>query len=187
VKVIETTLPGVLILEPKVFGDERGFFMESFNERQFLQALNDRATGTALKFVQDNHSRSSKGVLRGMHYQIKNPQGKLVRVARGAVFDVTVDVRRSSPHFGKWVGVELSEQNHRQLWVPPGFAHGFVVLTELADFLYKTTDYYAPEFERCIAWNDPGIGIGWPELEIPPRLSAKDLEGSSLLAAEVFD
>jgi dTDP-4-dehydrorhamnose 3,5-epimerase len=186
VKVIETTLPGVLVLEPKVFGDERGFFMESFNEKTFLSALANQPLNSKLKFVQDNHSRSSKGVLRGLHYQLKNPQGKLVRVARGAVFDVAVDVRRSSPHFGHWVGVELSEQNHRQLWVPPGFAHGFVVLTETADFLYKTTDYYTPEAERCIIWNDPVIGIDWPELGHPPRLSAKDVQGASLEDAEVY-
>lgn len=179
-KIIPTSLPEVLVIEPKVFGDPRGFFFESFNQRSFNQA-----TGTDVQFVQDNHSRSAKGVLRGLHYQIQQPQGKLVRVVRGEVFDVAVDVRRSSPSFGQWVGVELSEDNHRQLWVPPGFAHGFVVTSESADFLYKTTDYYAPEFERCIAWNDPAIGIQW-RLDIPPQLSAKDQAGLPLATAEVF-
>ena len=179
-KAIETSLPGVLILEPKVFGDTRGFFFESFNQQAFQQA-----TGLDVQFVQDNHSRSAQGVLRGLHYQIQQPQGKLVRVVRGSVFDVAVDVRRSSPTFGCWVGVDLTEDNHRQLWVPPGFAHGFVVTSETADFLYKTTDYYAPEFERCIAWNDPTIGIEWP-LDAPPQLSVKDQAGLSLAAAEVF-
>ena len=179
-KAIETSLPGVLILEPTVFGDTRGFFFESFNQQAFQQA-----SGLDVQFVQDNHSRSAQGVLRGLHYQIQQPQGKLVRVVRGSVFDVAVDVRRSSPTFGCWVGVDLTEDNHRQLWVPPGFAHGFVVTSETADFLYKTTDYYAPEFERCIAWNDPAIGIEWP-LDAPPQLSAKDQAGLSLAAAEVF-
>ena len=179
-KVTRTDIPDVLILEPKVFGDARGFFLESFNEKVFREA-----TGLALDFVQDNHSRSGRGVLRGLHYQLKQPQGKLVRVVRGAVFDVAVDVRRSSPTFGKWVGTELTEDNHRQFWVPPGFAHGFVVLTETADFLYKTTDYYAPEHERCIAWNDPEIGIAWPE-GIAPKLSEKDSRGLALSVAEVF-
>ena len=179
-KVTPTAIADVLIIEPRVFGDERGFFYESFNQQAF-----DKATGLALKFVQDNHSRSAKGVLRGLHYQVQQPQGKLVRVARGAVFDVAVDIRKSSPFFGKWVGVELSEDNHRQLWVPPGLAHGFLVLSKTADFLYKTTDYYAPEYERCIAWNDPAIGIDWP-IEIPPSLSAKDQEGLTLSQAEVF-
>jgi dTDP-4-dehydrorhamnose 3,5-epimerase len=179
-KVTPTSIPEVLIIEPKVFGDERGFFYESFNQRTF----ND-ATGLALNFVQDNHSRSSKGVLRGLHYQIQQSQGKLVRVARGSVFDVAVDIRKSSPNFGKWVGVELSEQNHRQLWVPPGFAHGFLVTSDSADFLYKTTDYYAPQFERCIAWDDVAVGIDWPR-GIEPQLSAKDSVGSRLRAAEVF-
>lgn len=156
-KTTPTRIPDVLILEPKVFGDARGFFFESFNGNAFAQA-----TGLDVAFVQDNHSRSAQGVLRGLHYQIQSPQGKLVRCVRGAVFDVAVDIRRHSATFGQWVGVELSEDNHRQLWVPPGFAHGFVVLTESADFLYKTTDYYAPAFERCIAWNDPAIGIAWP-------------------------
>ena len=177
--VVETSLPGVLIIEPKVFGDARGFFFESFNQKAFQQA-----SGLDVEFVQDNHSCSAKGVLRGLHYQIKQAQGKLVRVVRGAVYDVAVDVRRSSPHFGRWVGVELSAENHRQLWVPAGFAHGFLVTSESAEFLYKTTDYYAPEFERCIAWNDPAIGIEWP-LDVLPQLSAKDQAGLPLVAAEV--
>lgn len=168
------------MVEPKVFGDARGFFYESFNQKAF----ND-ATSTNHQFVQDNHSRSSKGVLRGLHYQIQNSQGKLVRVVDGAVFDVAVDVRRSSPTFGKWVGIELSEDNKRQLWIPPGFAHGFLVLSESADFLYKTTDYYAPQHERCITWNDPQIGIKWPA-GVTPQLSAKDSEGKLLSKAEVF-
>jgi len=183
-KVTRTDIPEVLILEPKVFGDARGFFLESFNEKVFREA-----TGLALDFVQDNHSRSTQGVLRGLHYQLKQPQGKLVRVVRGAVFDVAVDVRRSSPTFGKWVGTELTEDNHRQFWVPPGFAHGFVVLSETADFLYKTTDYYAPEHERCIVWNDPEIGIAWPLDRLPaalPLLSAKDQAGLVLRDAETF-
>ena len=168
-KVTATSLPEVLIVEPKVFGDQRGFFFESFNQKAF----ND-ATGLDAKFVQDNHSRSTKGVLRGLHYQIQQPQGKLVRVVRGAVFDVAVDIRKSSPNFGAWVGVELSEENHRQLWVPSGFAHGFLVTSDTADFLYKTTDYYAPEFERCLAWNDPGVGVEWPLAGNAPQLSGKD-------------
>ncbi|MFC7410937.1 dTDP-4-dehydrorhamnose 3,5-epimerase [Hydrogenophaga atypica] len=179
--VIETDLPGVLIIEPKVFGDARGFFFESFNQQRF-----NEATGTRFDFVQDNHSRSAKGVLRGLHYQIQQPQGKLVRVARGSVFDVAVDLRKSSPHFGQWVGVELSEDNQRQLWVPPGFGHGFVVTSDSADFLYKTTDYYAPAFERCVAWNDPSIGIEWPKLGMAPLLSAKDAAGLALQNADVF-
>lgn len=180
-KVSPTDLPGVLVIEPRVFGDARGFFLESFNQLAF----ND-ATGLDAKFVQDNHSRSAKGVLRGLHYQIRQPQGKLVRVVRGAVFDVAVDVRKSSPHFGKWVGVELSEDNHRQLWVPAGFAHGILVTSDSADFLYKTTDYYAPEYERCIAWNDETIGIQWPQ-GVAPRLSLKDAEGNSFKVAETFE
>jgi dTDP-4-dehydrorhamnose 3,5-epimerase len=179
-KVTATAIPEVLVIEPKVFGDERGFFYESFNQRAF-----NEATGLAHNFVQDNHSRSTKGVLRGLHYQVENPQGKLVRVARGSVFDVAVDIRKSSPNFGKWVGVELSEQNHRQLWVPPGFAHGFLVTSDSADFLYKTTDYYAPQFERCIAWDDAEIGVEWPA-GLTPQLSAKDATGLPLAAAEVF-
>lgn len=178
--VIPTAIPDVLIIEPKLFGDARGFFFESYNEHAFAQA-----TGLNLNFVQDNHSRSAQGVLRGLHYQIRQPQGKLVRVVRGSVFDVAVDLRRSSPTFGRWVGVELSESNHRQLWVPPGFAHGFVVTSESADFLYKTTDYYAPEHERCIAWNDPAIGIQWP-MDGAPALSARDQQGVSLAQAEVY-
>lgn len=180
-QVTQTAIPEVLILEPKVFGDSRGFFMESFNARTFREL-----TGLDVSFVQDNHSRSSHGVLRGLHYQLLQPQGKLVRVVRGRVFDVAVDARRSSPTFGQWVGTELSEENHRQFWVPPGFAHGFVVLSESADFLYKTTDYYAPQHERCIAWNDPAIGIDW-QFDGVPQLSAKDREGKFLAEAEVFD
>lgn len=179
-KVIPTAIPDVLILEPKVFGDVRGFFYESFNQAAFTQA-----TGLDVQFVQDNHSRSSKGVLRGLHYQIQQPQGKLVRVVRGAVFDVAVDIRRSSPTFGLAVGLELSEENHRQLWIPAGFAHGFLVLSDSADFLYKATDYYAPEFERCIAWNDATIGVQWP-LQDEPQLSTKDQAGLPLSQAELF-
>ena len=179
-KVTPTAIADVLIIEPRVFGDARGFFYESFNQQAF-----DKATGLTLNFVQDNHSRSAKGVLRGLHYQVQQPQGKLVRVTRGAVFDVAVDIRKSSPSFGKWVGVELSEDNHRQLWVPPGLAHGFLVLSETADFLYKTTDYYAPEYERCIAWNDPAIGIDWP-IEVSPSLSAKDQGGLPLSQVELL-
>jgi dTDP-4-dehydrorhamnose 3,5-epimerase len=179
-KSTATAIPDVLMLEPKVFGDTRGFFLESYNQRVFEQA-----TGITAPFVQDNHSRSSKGVLRGLHYQLKQPQGKLLRVARGAIFDVAVDIRRSSPTFGKWVGAELSEENQQQIWVPPGFAHGFVVISETADVLYKTTEYYAPEHERCIAWDDPSIAIEWPAL-LEPKLSDKDKRGLSLQAAEVF-
>ena len=177
--VIPTALPGLLILEPKVFGDARGFFMESYNAKAFQDA-----TGLAPNFVQDNHSRSGKGVLRGLHYQVQQPQGKLVRVVRGAVWDVAVDIRRNSPSFGCWVGAELSEGNQRQLWVPPGFAHGFVVLSESADFLYKTTDYYAPQHERCIAWNDAQLAIAWPYAG-EPVLSAKDQAGKPLAEAEL--
>ena len=179
-----TAIEGVFVLEPKVFGDARGFFMESYNRRAFREA-----TGLDIDFVQDNHSRSRKGVLRGLHYQIQQPQGKLVRVTSGAVFDVAVDIRRGSPTFGRWVGVELSADNHRQLWVPPGMAHGFVVLSDSADFLYKTTDYYAPQFERSIAWNDPTIGIDWPLAAhgiTEPLLSDKDRAGLPLAQAEVF-
>jgi dTDP-4-dehydrorhamnose 3,5-epimerase len=181
-KVTRTEIPDVLVLEPKVFGDARGFFLESYNEKVFREA-----TGLAPAFVQDNHSRSARGVLRGLHYQLRQPQGKLVRVVRGAVFDVAVDVRRSSASFGKWVGVELSEDNQRQFWVPPGFAHGFLVLSESADFLYKTTDYYAPEHERCIAWNDPALAIAWPATASPPLVSAKDAAGRRLQDAELFE
>jgi dTDP-4-dehydrorhamnose 3,5-epimerase len=180
-KVTPTAIPDVLVIEPKVFGDSRGFFFESFNQKAF----ND-ATGLSETFVQDNHSRSAKGVLRGLHYQLQQPQGKLVRVARGAVFDVAVDIRKSSATFGKWVGVELTEDNHKQLWVPAGFAHGFLVLSESADFLYKTTDYYAPAHERCIAWNDPSLGVDWPEIGVPPALSTKDALGAVFAQAEVF-
>jgi dTDP-4-dehydrorhamnose 3,5-epimerase len=184
VKATRLATPEVMLLEPKVFGDERGFFLESFNARAF-----QAATGLDVQFVQDNHSRSARGVLRGLHYQIRQPQGKLVRVVRGSVYDVTVDVRRSSPTFGRWVGAELSEQNQHQLWVPPGFAHGFIVLSDSADFLYKTTEYYAPEHERCIAWNDAEIGVTWPLARTglaAPVLSAKDAKGSRLSEAEVF-
>ena len=176
------SIPDVVLLEPKVFGDARGFFFESFNQKAF-----NAATGTDHQFVQDNHSRSTKGVLRGLHYQSQQPQGKLVRVVQGAVFDVAVDIRRSSPTFGQWVGVELSADNHRQLWVPPGFAHGFLVLSDSADFLYKTTDYYAPEHERCIAWNDPALAIVWPDMGMAPCLSGKDQRGLGLAEAPVFD
>ena len=174
-------IPDVMLIEPKVFGDTRGFFFESFNQRAF----ND-ATGTNHQFVQDNHSRSTQGVLRGLHFQVSpKAQGKLVRVVRGAVFDVAVDIRKSSPTFGKWVGMELSADNHRQLWVPPGFAHGFLVLSDTAEFLYKTTDYYAPEYERCIAWNDTTLAIDWC-LEGRPNLSVKDAHGRALENAELF-
>lgn len=178
--VVKTGIPEVLVLEPKVFGDSRGFFFESYNQRAFQDA-----TGWAPAFVQDNHSRSQKGVLRGLHYQIVQPQGKLVRVVAGEVFDVAVDIRRSSPTFGRWVGASLSAENKRQMWVPPGFAHGFVVLSDFAEFLYKTTDFYAPEHERCIAWNDPEIGIDWP-YGSEPLLSEKDKKGFLLKDAEVF-
>ena len=180
--VIRTAIPEVVLIEPKVFGDARGFFFESFNQKAF----ND-ATGTNHQFVQDNHSRSAQGVLRGLHYQIQQPQGKLVRVVRGAVIDVAVDIRKSSPTFGQWVAEELSEDNHRQLWVPPGFAHGFVVLSEMAEFLYKTTDYYAPAFERCIAWDDPTLAIDWKLAGRQPLLSAKDAQVLPLATAELFD
>lgn len=183
-KATPTAIEGVFILEPKVFGDARGFFMESYNRRAFVEA-----TGADVDFVQDNHSRSRKGVLRGLHYQMQQPQGKLVRVTSGAVFDVAVDLRQSSPTYGSWVGVELSADNQRQLWVPAGMAHGFVVLSDSADFLYKTTDYYAPQHERCIAWNDPAIGIEWPLHEHgieAPLLSEKDQAGRPLAQAELF-
>lgn len=179
-KVTPTAIPDVLVIEPKVFGDARGFFFESFNRKAFHEA-----TGLDMDFVQDNHSRSGKGVLRGLHYQVQQPQGKLVRVVRGAVFDVAVDIRKDSPTFGQWVGTELSEDNHRQLWTPPGFAHGFLVLSDSADFLYKTTDYYAPQHERCIAWNDPSIGIEWPT-GVQPLLSVKDQGGKRLEDADLF-
>lgn len=179
-KVTPTAIPDVQIIEPKVFGDSRGFFYESFNQAAF-----NKATGTNIQFVQDNHSRSAKGVLRGLHYQISQPQGKLVRVVRGAVYDVAVDIRTSSSTFGQHVGVELSEENKRMLWVPEGFAHGFLTLSETAEFLYKTTDYYAPEFERCIAWNDSTLGVNW-SLQGLPSLSAKDNQGKLLADAELF-
>ena len=178
--IIPTALPEVLVIEPKVFGDDRGFFFESYNRRSFAEA-----TGIDVDFVQDNHSRSAKGVLRGLHYQITQAQGKLVRVVAGEVFDVAVDIRKRSPNFGKWVGIHLSADNKRMMWVPPGFAHGFVVLSEAAEFLYKTTDYYAPQHERCIAWNDPDIGVAWP-LRGEPVLSGKDREGKRLREAEVY-
>jgi len=179
-KVIRTAIPDVLILEPRVFSDERGFFLESWNARDFRAALGFDAT-----FVQDNHSRSRRGVLRGMHYQIVQAQGKLVRVVRGRVFDVAIDLRQSSATFGRWVGVELSGENRRQVFVPAGFAHGFLVLSEEADVLYKTTDYYAPQHERCLIWNDPGVGIDWP-LSGEPVLAAKDRAGLRLNEAETF-
>ena len=180
-QVIPTDIPDVLILEPKVFGDARGYFFESFNHEDF-----QRSTGQHVQFVQDNHSRSAQGVLRGLHYQLApKAQGKLVRVVQGAVFDVAVDIRRDSPTFGRWVGVTLSHDNHRQLWIPPGLAHGFLTLTETADFLYKTTEYYAPTCERSIAWNDPIIGISWPQLAVPIQLSIKDQAGQRLMDAEV--
>ncbi|OGT98526.1 MAG: dTDP-4-dehydrorhamnose 3,5-epimerase [Geobacteraceae bacterium GWC2_48_7] len=178
--VIPTTIPDVLIIEPKVFGDTRGFFYESFNEREWLAQ-----TGQDYRFVQHNHSRSAGGVLRGLHYQIRQPQGKLVRVIAGEVFDVAVDIRKSSPTFGQWFGAFLSAENKRQMWVPPGFAHGFCVTSETAEFLYLTTDYYAPEYERCIVWNDPTLAIEWP-LAGEPSLSAKDREGKLFKEAELF-
>lgn len=180
-KATATAIPDVLVIEPKVFGDARGFFFESFNQKAF-----NEATGLHENFVQDNHSRSAQGVLRGLHYQLQQPQGKLVRVVRGAVFDVAVDIRKSSPTFGQWTGVELSEDNHKQLWVPAGFAHGFLVLSERADFVYKTTDYYLPAAERCIAWDDPAIGIVWPALYTAPQLSGKDQVGLLLRDAQTF-
>ena len=179
-KVQPTQIAGVLIVEPDVFGDDRGFFLESFNERAM------REIGIDAHFVQDNHSRSQRNVLRGLHYQIHQPQGKLVRVVRGTVFDVAVDLRRGSPSFGKWVGAELSAENKRLFWLPPGMAHGFMVLSDSADFLYKATDYYAPEFERTIVWNDPDLGIRWPKIG-EPILSVKDAAGLSFRDAEVFE
>lgn len=179
-KAVSTSLPDVIILEPKVFGDDRGFFFESFNEKHFQEA-----TGVTRRFVQDNHSKSAKNVLRGLHYQIQQPQGKLVRVVSGEVFDVVVDIRKSSPMFGQWIGVSLSADNKRQLWIPEGFAHGFFVISESAEFLYKTTEYWAPEHERCLLWNDPAIGVEWP-IDIKPLLSAKDQKGKLLRDAEVF-
>ena len=180
-QVIDTRIADVKIIEPKVFGDDRGFFYESFNQQAF-----EAAVGRRYDFVQDNHSKSSRGVLRGLHYQIAQAQGKLVRVVQGRVLDVAVDIRKSSPTFGQWVGVELSADNKRQLWVPPGFAHGFVVYSDTAEFLYKTTDYYAPAHERCIAWNDPQLAIDWNLGDIVPQLSGKDQQGKLLAEAEVF-
>jgi dTDP-4-dehydrorhamnose 3,5-epimerase len=181
--VISTSITEVLIIEPRVFGDSRGFFFESFNQKNFSDA-----TGLDVAFVQDNHSRSARGVLRGLHYQIGQPQGKLVRVVRGEVFDVAVDIRKSSPTFGKWVGVELTEDNYRQLWVPPGFAHGFYVLSGTADFLYKTTQYYFPDLDRGLFWNDPTIAVSWPiQADVPPIISAKDKTAPKLMDAELFD
>jgi dTDP-4-dehydrorhamnose 3,5-epimerase len=179
-KSTRLAIPDVILLEPKVFGDDRGFFYESFNQAKF-----DDTVGKKISFVQDNHSRSVKNVLRGMHYQIQHPQGKLVRVVEGEVFDVAVDLRKSSPTFGKWVGAHLSADNKKQLWMPEGFAHGFLVLSDMAEFLYKTTDYYAPEFERGLAWNDPDIGINWP-IQTSPTLSAKDHVAKKLAEAEFF-
>lgn len=180
-KATRLAIPDVVLIEPKVFGDERGFFFESFNQKAF----ND-ATGTDHQFVQDNHSRSSQGVLRGLHYQLPpRSQGKLVRVTRGAVFDVAVDIRKHSPTFGQWVGAMLTQDNHRQLWVPPGLAHGFMVISESADFLYKTTDYYSPEHERCIRWDDPQLAISWPALEVAIQLSGKDQDGRWLAEADL--
>ena len=180
-KVTPTNIPDVLVIEPNVFGDERGFFFESFNQAKFEAAI-----GRQVHFVQDNHSKSVKNVLRGLHYQIQQPQGKLVRVVQGEVFDVAVDLRKSSPTFGQWVGEILSANNKKHLWVPEGFAHGFLVLSESAEFLYKTTDYWAPEFERSIAWNDPKIGINWPS-SFKPTLSYKDKQAECLVNAEIFD
>ena len=180
-QVLKTAIPDLLILEPKVFGDDRGFFFESFNQQTF-----QNLTGVKANFVQDNHSKSAANVLRGLHYQIEQAQGKLVRVTAGEVFDVAVDIRRQSVTFGKWVGVVLSAENKRQLWVPPGFAHGFVVLKDNTEFLYKTTDYYAPQYERCIRWEDPAIGIEWPITQAP-ILSGKDQLGLALSQAEVFE
>ena len=183
-KVTPTTLPEVLLIEPQAFGDERGFFFESWNQQRF-----DEAVGQPTRFVQDNHSKSRRGVLRGLHYQVAQTQGKLVRVVQGQVFDVAVDLRRSSPRFGQWVGARLSAEDKRQLWIPPGFAHGFLVLSETAEFLYKTTDYYAPSAERCLVWDDPQVGIRWPldQAGGTPSLSAKDAQGASMADAELFD
>ena len=181
-KVTASVIPDVLIIEPKVFGDSRGFFFESFNQRSFHEA-----SGLDVTFVQDNHSKSARNVLRGLHYQINQPQGKLVRVIAGEVFDVAVDIRRNSKTFGRWVGEILSGDNKRQLWIPSGFAHGFLVLSESAEFLYKTTDYWEPKHERCIVWNDPTLAIKWPVLQGEPILSAKDAEGKFFLEAEIFD
>lgn len=179
-KVTPTAIPEVLLLDPQVFGDDRGFFFESYNARKFEQL-----TGISANFVQDNHSKSARNVLRGLHYQIRQPQGKLVRVTAGSIFDVVVDLRKSSPFFGRWVGAELSAENRRQMWVPPGFAHGFVVTSDSAECLYKTTDYWAPEHERALLWNDPALAIDWP-LTGQPMLSGKDSQGVLLADAETF-
>ena len=179
-QVTPTALKDVLLIEPKIFSDSRGFFFESFNARRFADA-----TGLDVDFVQDNHSLSKRGVLRGLHYQLKHPQGKLVRVIEGSIFDVAVDIRRSSPTFGQWVGEELSHENKKQLWVPPGYAHGFLTLSDIAQVIYKTTDYYAPEDERNIIWSDETIGIDWPDLDSPPILSSKDLDAPNLDAVEL--
>lgn len=181
-KALPTAIPEVIVLEPRVFGDERGFFFESFNARVFSEII-----GRDVSFVQDNHSRSARGVLRGLHYQIRQPQGKLVRVVAGEVLDVAVDIRRSSPTFGRWVSALLSGENKRQMWVPEGFAHGFLVLSQNAEFLYKTTDYWAVEHERCIAWNDPALAINWPLDGMQPALSDKDRQGLALSLAECFE
>jgi dTDP-4-dehydrorhamnose 3,5-epimerase len=182
-QVTPTALPGVLVLEPKVFGDERGFFMESFNQRAF-----DAAVGSPVEFVQDNHSRSMRGVLRGLHYQAPpHAQGKLVRVVRGSAFDVAVDLRRGSPTFGRWTGATLDAHSHRQMWIPAGFAHGFLALEDDTHFLYKTTAYYARDCERSIVWNDPAIGIQWPDLGVTPQLTAKDAAAGTLAAADLFE
>ena len=179
--ITPTKIPDVLIIEPKVFGDERGFFFESFNKKAFAEA-----TGITAEFVQDNHSKSARGVLRCLHYQIKQAQGKLVRVTSGEVLDVAVDIRKSSDTFGQWVGIILSAENKRQLWIPPGFAHGFIVLSETAEFLYKTTDYYAPDYERCIRWDDADLAVDW-QLKGQPLVSEKDSQGAAFSIAELFD
>ena len=179
--LVPTAIPDLLILEPKVFGDDRGFFYESFNQRRFTEL-----TGVSAPFVQDNHSKSARNVLRGLHYQIRQPQGKLVRVIAGEVWDVAVDIRRNSPSFGRWVGTHLTAENKKMLWIPQGFAHGFVVLSDSAEFLYKTTDYWAPEHERCIVWNDPDLAVDWQLGNATPLLSAKDQAGKRLLEAEIF-
>ena len=181
-KFVATDLPGVVIVEPQVFGDARGFFMETYQERVFAEA------GLPTHFVQDNHSGSRQGILRGLHYQIRQPQGKLVRAVAGEVFDVAVDLRKSSSHFGKWFGLVLSAENKRMLWVPPGFGHGYYVLSEWAEFVYKTTDFYAPQWERTLRWDDPQVGVDWPLVTgQPPLLSAKDAQGTALTEAEVFE
>lgn len=181
-KVSQTTLPGVLVLEPQVYGDERGFFLESWNAQTFLSA-----TGAAVGFVQDNHSRSVRGVLRGLHYQLARPQGKLVRVVQGSVWDVAVDLRRSSAYFGRWYGTELSAHNHRQMWIPPGFGHGFLVLSDWADFLYKSTEFWVTDLDRSLCWSDPALAIAWPDCGVPLRLAERDRFAPCLSAAEVFD